>query len=95
MRTGWFWNCLAVHGEALDADHAVGEDVDDDFAAHAFGFGTFLGGGDGDVELGLGFAELPADDEKAQQQEQDVDHRCQLDGDRWRLAVGEFHPVVN
>ena len=32
------------------------------------------------------------DDEETEQEQQDVDHRRQLHGDRRGLAVGEFHP---
>ncbi len=83
---------LSIYCQAFDPDGPVCKDVDDDFTPHPFGFCAFLGGRDGNFEFRFGLAELPADDEEAQQQQKDVDHWGQLDGDRWRLTVREFHP---
>ena len=59
---------LAVHCQPLHPNQTVRKHVDDDFSSNAFGFGPFLCRGHRNIELRFRLAELPTDDEEAQQQ---------------------------
>lgn len=55
----------AVYVESLDLNAAVRKHIDNYFSTDALWLRPFLCGRDGDIELCLRLAELPADDKKA------------------------------
>lgn len=82
-----------IEGVGLTADGNLSlfGDIDHDFVRDASGLDALGGGGDGDAGVLFLLGDLIGHEEKDEEEEDDIDHRRELEAGRWRAIIADAH----